>query len=148
MSSLRPSTHNQLYPLARTDPVQSRKALYLPHKTHKPEHLGTKDQKSPKIRKISTLKSSYFDISQKPLVQTWINLVSENPLSSRSDPSYNRPIRTSSRYQKLSLNLTQVHLRKTVIKFSKMPRSLQVFALQRFSSRETDLQILKQFGEL
>ena len=70
MSSLRPSTHNHLYPLASTDPVQSSNALNLSQKPNKSEQLSPKAQKSPKIRKISTLKSSYFDISQKPVVRT------------------------------------------------------------------------------
>ena len=62
MSSLRPPTHNYLHPLALTDPVQSSNALYFPQKPSKLVQLGPKVQKSPKIWKISTLKSSYFDI--------------------------------------------------------------------------------------
>ena len=68
MSSLRPSTHNHLHPLACTDPVQSSSTLNLPQKPNKPEQLSPKFQKSPKIGKISTLNPSYFDISQEILV--------------------------------------------------------------------------------
>ena len=63
MSSPRPSTHNHLYPLVLTDPVQSSNTLYLPQEPNKPEQPSPKAQKSPKIRKISTLKSSNFDVS-------------------------------------------------------------------------------------
>ena len=69
MSSLRPSTYNHLDSLARTDPVQSSSTLYSPQKPNKHEQLSPKVQKSTKIRKILTLKSSYFDISQEPLIR-------------------------------------------------------------------------------
>ena len=68
MSSLRPSTHNHLYPLACTDPVQSSSTLHLPQKPNKPEQLSPKVQKSPKIQKISTSNPSYFVISPELLV--------------------------------------------------------------------------------
>ena len=106
MSSLRPSSHNHLYPLACTDPVQSSSTLHLPQKLNKPEQLSPKVQKSPKFRKISALNLSYFDISQELLVWTWINLLFWKALISRSDPSYNWLHSTRSRYQKLSLKLT------------------------------------------
>ena len=75
MPSLRPSTHNHLYPLACTDPVKSSKTPYLPQKPNKPEQLSPKTQKLPKIRKILTSNPSYFDIPQEILVRTWINLL-------------------------------------------------------------------------
>ena len=106
MSSLRPSTHNHLYPLASTDPVQSSSILHLPQKPNKPEQLSPKAQKSPKIRKILTSKSSYFDISPKILVRAWINLMFWKALTSRSDSSHYWLHSTSSKYQKLSLKLT------------------------------------------
>ena len=68
MSSLRPSNHNHLYPLACTDPVQSSSTLHLPQKPNKPEQLSPKVQKSPKIRKILTSNPSYFVISPELLV--------------------------------------------------------------------------------
>ena len=75
MSSLRPSTHNNLHPLARTDPVQSSGTHYLPQKPIKPEQHGPKAPKLPINRENSTSKSCYFDISREPLVRTRINVV-------------------------------------------------------------------------
>ena len=72
---LRPFTHNQIYPLASTDPVQPSSTLYLPQKPNKPEQLSPKAQKSTKILKVSTLSPRYFNISPEQFVRTWINLL-------------------------------------------------------------------------
>ena len=88
----RPSTHNYLHPLARTDPIQSCSTLYPPQKPNKRQQHGPKSKNRRKFGKFLPQNKFTYYISRTRCP----NLDQPSVLKSlsRSDYIAKRPIQT------------------------------------------------------